>query len=619
MSLTTTLTTKTKTRTARSPSKSSSPPKRPRPHTAATPLTSQENNVSQYSSAELYAWTFTQDSIAPCFVKDVYAMKEREQLDQDFFMLGRVPCRMVKIMGLVVGITQKETSTWYAIDDGTGVIECIYRHKKPTKDHPKPKTKNLPAKKEVLYDPPPRPVAPIGCAVTVKGRVTCYRNSRNLNVEHGNIELCLSANDEPRHWLNVINLHRSHYSSLEPFVIPPPTVQLATEQIAESPIRSPSVSSSSPVKSSEKSPPRLRHPSRLHSRDLTDITFRIYLKHYMDNAPLCRPRTLIQCGSASHTSDSDEDDCDDRHATPTPARHRNHFMRTSSTLVDDATPRYNPKDRGNLRDIESDGNAEMEEHGFTLSYLRRVPELADMARRVVHAERKRREREARRKAKADVTNTQNLPSGSAHGNVSGTSKSMETTSRKTKRLFVKTIRDLYAEGSIVIWDGPVRECGDASQLVDDTRSRLWRTAAGDSSSLTASVISTTSSTIGCTTTDGQNSDDDLSEPDPDEEAYLPVTTRGVAKLVVDAIKVLERRRSRKPVSQGHRSTLPSKSSAYLPREPPPTTTRDILMYLRSSDERWGKLGEWVVDAALEELVADETVYSAGDGRWALCI
>lgn len=79
MSVTTTLHKITETSIVLSPSKRSVEADRPSPSRSKN---AQEKPSTHHTCAELYSWTFTQDAIAPCFVKDVYAMKENEELGE---------------------------------------------------------------------------------------------------------------------------------------------------------------------------------------------------------------------------------------------------------------------------------------------------------------------------------------------------------------------------------------------------------------------------------------------------------------------------------------------------------------------------------------------------------
>jgi hypothetical protein len=82
---------------------------------------------------DIWKWTLTVDAIAPCWVRDVLTMRSNDMkgilflfsssttvltvqtfTDADFFWLGRVPCRSVRIVGLVVGLQVYEKRIVYS-------------------------------------------------------------------------------------------------------------------------------------------------------------------------------------------------------------------------------------------------------------------------------------------------------------------------------------------------------------------------------------------------------------------------------------------------------------------------------------------------------------------------
>ncbi|KAF9239844.1 hypothetical protein BU15DRAFT_74379 [Melanogaster broomeanus] len=181
--------------------------------------------------------------------------------------------------------------------------------------------------------------------------------------------------------------------------------------------------------------------------------------------------------------------------------------------------------------------------GFTLSHLRRVPELALLAARVVRAEARRREKaerdqerqKAKEKARSNghiaISQTSVKPSVSQAKSMTSYPKS--TTSRnendkgrpplpastsmlsstaptdpprkKMKRLFAWAVVKLYEEGSIVLWDGDVRplplptplSCtGPSFLLPDGETSGLWKTGNNtiESSRMLSSTASANAST-----------------------------------------------------------------------------------------------------------------------------
>lgn len=197
----------------------------------------------------------------------------------EFFWLGRIPCRTVRLVGLVVGVQVWEKRTVYTIDDGTAVIDCAHAHAQIVPPSPvKPRAKEvapsghrskatgpsfgdyLPpprattsvsaaaARRTVLEPPPPpKPVARVGQSVRVVGRVISRYDSRMLLVDDickkrsyasysrpltisSFSARCTSFNDEPAHWLAVSELHRTTYHPKEklPLFVPPPIPSAST-------------------------------------------------------------------------------------------------------------------------------------------------------------------------------------------------------------------------------------------------------------------------------------------------------------------------------------------------------------------------------------------------------
>jgi hypothetical protein len=251
-------------------------------------------------------------------------------------------------------------------------------------------------------------------------------------------------------------------------------------------------------------------------------------------------------------------------------------------------------------------SAEASTQGFTISYLRRVPELADMASRVVKAEAKRRVQAEHKRMKEEA----------ARGSKVEIAKngSRETIAPKMKRLFSWAIVKLYEEGSIVLWDGPVRVCQGSGCGGGGGTSGLWKlnsshanTAADDS------VFSTVSSVVSVRRGGAGGEDDDgaLSDPEPHEEAYVSLTPALLAVYVEKAIGTLMARSAEAP-RRGLRSIRP-------PAPAPGPMKEDVLMFLRRADERWARVGEWAVDEALEVLAREGKAWDVGGGRWELCL
>jgi hypothetical protein len=124
-------------------------------------------------------------------------------LDFDFFWLGSVPCRTVKVVGMVVGIQVYEKKILYTsqlrllvlctvlstcsvlVDDGTGVLDCSHPQSLP-KSLPKEETTTSKYQRPEKIEPPtmPKPITRIGQFVRVQGKVSVvYGFRRQINVQ----------------------------------------------------------------------------------------------------------------------------------------------------------------------------------------------------------------------------------------------------------------------------------------------------------------------------------------------------------------------------------------------------------------------------------------------------
>ena len=300
---------------------------------------------------------------------------------------------------------------------------------------------------------------------------------------------------------------------------------------------------------------------------------------------------------------------------------------------DEPTPRPRPT----ARNRDGEGDEDEPTLGFTLSHLRRVPELVLLAARVVRAEARKRDKTDREKERGSShsripssTSASAGPNGGRDGNenrstpTSRTGAAADPPPKKMKRLFSWAVVKLYEEGSIVLWDGdvrplpvpppPVLEGGDlgGSGLWkgDDTRSTLGDPSVSCSRSYAPlmSVLYSSSASASLYShyhaprRPHRGGDDEhdvlvrdadadadpgyVSDPGVDEEAYVPLTARLLAGYVKEAVGALRRGR-------GGRASGGVK-------EPTP---EDILAYLRRTDGRWARVGVWAVEEALGVLRA----------------
>ncbi|KAG8971387.1 hypothetical protein FRB90_010511, partial [Tulasnella sp. 427] len=448
----------------------------------------------------------------------------------------------------------------YTIDDGTDVIDCVYplpqikaSPVKPTKTS-NPYIKSKPKAAEPLIKYGSSPPIKIGKTACVVGRVEAWNDSKQLFVESIDLK---SPNEEMKHWTQCSELHKTKYS--QPFTIPQalPPMTPARQRYMKNGIsfvpgtRSSSIapstpSHSSPVKETPQAgPSRLRHPSKISSSQLTTHTFRAHLVQYLDQASrLHTPSTSVR---------SSEDDDPFRFDTPVQKR------RCVRAVSPEQTPR--PKNKGKEKQLSSQ-ESDPALLGFPLSYLRRVPELDCLGRRVVRAELKRRAKEQRTKEKElkqrekereRIRRSQgvlqpsqgSLKSPTKASSTASKKVSSERTSLKVKRLFQMTLRTLREDGTIIVVEGPGRKCNEAGD--EQSRRACWRDMNNTSMDVSTATAASMGNVTGTSTTSSladdpsicMNMDEDPpSEPDQafEEECYLPVTAFVLARPVLRAIK-----------------------------------------------------------------------------------
>jgi hypothetical protein len=278
---------------------------------------------------------------------------------------------------------------------------------------------------------------------------------------------------------------------------------------------------------------------------------------------------------------------------PTPHNERTpHLLRRTSAL---STPR--PRSHNPASHVEHSAHHDEKEAviGCTLSFLLRVPDLATLARRVVQAEARRREKT--KESQSGVPNSAERRKAS----VSSTEGSIP----KIKRLFSWAIRKLYQDGSIILWDGPALSVLERSPHTALDSSMLYR-----SSSMTSHSI------LGRGTRPADYTED-LSDPPSDEEAYASLSTAYLATQVEQTIRSLTALQT----SRTENTFLgPAVSKRRLLPRPGPTKD-DITHHLKRRDDRWKWVNAWAVQDALEWLRDNGRVWCVSEdsgGRWELC-
>ncbi|CAE6448300.1 unnamed protein product [Rhizoctonia solani] len=354
---------------------------------------------------EVKSYILRTDATAPCSIADIHAVPEALK-DLDIYWLGSVPCRNVHIVGLLIEAVEYESRSIYLVDDGTASVSCLQK---------RPVQMSMEELREGSLFYRLRGFE-VGDTLSITGKIESYREVRQLYVS--SIEKCTSPDAESQHLLSVLQKHRNVYS--QPFTIPPlpaPSTPKKTERTnshpgyASSMASSPTtVSFSSPVVSPKKEKPRLRHPSRLRSKDLNENVFRMYLSHIIIS-------TLSMPEPISQDTDSLEPMLENlSNSTPRPSRTKagsgspTHTPTRPSRPLMDSLGSPTPKKLPGSVPTEVPVTPIL---GVTLSYLRRVQVLSDLARRVVdHAahERDKAMRHAERNSRAKYEASQSLTS-----------------------------------------------------------------------------------------------------------------------------------------------------------------------------------------------------------------
>jgi len=235
---------------------------------------------------------------------------------------------------------------------------------------------------------------------------------------------------------------------------------------------------------------------------------------------------------------------------------------------------------------------------FTLHYLRQVPELAQLARRIARHKRRRKVRDEKEKGDVNVSSS---PRRFARPSTKVDTKAADA--KMAKRLFIMTLQLLYDEGSIVFSDGRSNRKWDAEEAewLQAREEKIWKVQRGDDTCMnithtTAGASSTAWTTVGNGTRPPNVDDPELSEPDADEEAYIPVTPRILVQPILDAIRSVVLQKGK--IAQGG------------------ATAAEVLERLRGrGDARWARISEWAIQNALEIMAEDEVVWKSARGRW----
>ncbi|KAG8807897.1 hypothetical protein FRC17_004211 [Serendipita sp. 399] len=521
---------------------------------------------------------------------------------RDMFWLNEVPVKVVKVVGLVVGVEDKG----YPVDDGTHVGTCDLPHiKVPVKAEghqpADPKGWLLDTKGEKVKLSVPKMLVPaIGVPVIILGKV--YTSMAGAVVKVDEITEC-SYMEEAHHSDLVIGLHKTKYS--QPFVIP----NLSGVPYPATPKK---IGHSCDFEDEDESTPR-----RVR---LSKIPFATPIVHGSPTTQCRTPKQLTPCREEEEPRLSQASVCSSvsrPHTQSTAAAARSlrlsHPDRVRSKDLTRDLFRYYVLHF--MRSVDKFGRAPLQEpsrlrreplgsplyyswrsqQGFGLSYLRRVPELHRLAHRIL-AEERRQEKKRRRTQEKENLSKSTKQSTSSPSKLEN--RKVRNPRKEAKALFEDALRKLWKQGSIVQNEGKTRVWNtEESEWVNELQIWGGRASSRDTSSY---LLEGTSRVSTATTTVVEDEPMEISDVDENEECHLPVTDELLSAPILEAIKMgLKRARAANKRSE---------------RKPQGVPLDDILQQLQM-DDAWAKVGD--ISGTLHYLEEQEVLWEYSEGVWAI--
>jgi len=245
---------------------------------------------------------------------------------------------------------------------------------------------------------------------------------------------------------------------------------------------------------------------------------------------------------------------------------------------------------------------------FTISYLRRVPELYLLASRIVKYAYKAHFKEQQRQAKSASQPCPSKPGGPfsfPNRSLNGMSSLLDPhhLRRKIKTLYVRTIQELHRDGAVILTFGRCRPIpSDESGFLPDMPDIWKETDASRADSKSYCDRDPIFPMRG-------DSEEELSEPEDNEDGYIPLTRELLCMKVTDAIITMHRASTQMRIKY----SVPGDNPLYHGKIRPPSPG-EIAIWLAREDE-WRQVGELVVLDALQHLRELDVVYKVAQGRW----
>eukprot|EP01083_Nonionella_stella_P267154 902753_1 len=133
-------------------------------------------------------------SYCKLFIERIRLLKTFHNTSGVFDLYGH-PISHVEVVATLIGIRKQETFAAFTVDDGTGILRCVFWY-------PKSDLSQVPK-----FD------VNLGDTVVIRGRLSQYRNSVELAVRY--IARVTSHYSELLHWLDVVKLDRIYHQDFK--------------------------------------------------------------------------------------------------------------------------------------------------------------------------------------------------------------------------------------------------------------------------------------------------------------------------------------------------------------------------------------------------------------------
>jgi hypothetical protein len=174
--------------------------------------------------------------------------------------------------------------------------------------------------------------------------------------------------------------------------------------------------------------------------------------------------------------------------------------------------------------------------------------------------------------------------------------------RKIKTLFLRTIQELYRDGAIILAPGGNNRIHTRNSCFFPDTPHIWKETKATRFEKSYGDLDTVWPT-------GSGPEEEFSEPDDNEDAYIPLTRELLCIKITDTMKAMHYASKEMRL----KVAIPGDSPIYDGKCRPPSPG-EIANWL-TREEEWRQVGELVVLDALQRLRELEVVHQVPHGRW----